>query len=224
MAKLMEFICGGNCGRSAPAELIARNYFQDHNLGGFDSISSGTEVKYIEMVASGAIPLPDFVARWGVGLGFQRSLYSRDKAARLESILAKKEENYTPDETKFFLGIASDTLYIFELEEKTNREKALLRFNIRGPFKPNPEQTVKGSDRVVILGMGPKIVESTRKLYPSAPQCPVIDTLLGYSTGRSDLEIPDGFGRTEAKYLAMVDEMREHVLRSVAKMVAEHSR
>lgn len=221
MVKLIEFICSGNCGRSPVAELIARNYFEDNRIREYDSASSGNEVKYIEMVQEGKIPLPDFVARWGVDLGFQRGLFNGSQAVKLESILRKEERDYTPGENQFLLQIAGDTLYQFDLEEQQNRLTALEKFKIRGPFKLRPEQTIKGTNRVVILGMGPKNAEYVKTLYcTSDSQCPVIETLVGYSTGSPGSEIKDGFGRTQEEYLIMVEQMKNHVLRSVERMIA----
>jgi protein-tyrosine-phosphatase len=208
MAKIIEFVCTGNHGRSPVAELIALMYLRERGvIGEYVAASSGTAVDAIEKDEVPAKSMAKIV-----DIGKERELYSADELKEIDQAIRDGNDKVLRD----YFWRAADT---FSGEEHEYRAEALKHFGIEGVVKEKGEQTIARPDTAAVFSMAGSNNEQVQAIYEGSGYEPVIDVLSRFATGNPDAALPDAFGKGKEEYFRAVEVLREHVPMAIDRLI-----
>jgi hypothetical protein len=218
---LIEFVCGGNFGRSPLAELIAQNYLRE--IGKDHSYSACSSGAIVDAIDKHDIPLEKRID-W-IGRAIRKGgVFSQQEKVSIEEALAENDS-----ETILAYGeIVQERLHGIESEY---RDEALLKYKICGRVKETREQTRAEPGRVAVLSVTPQDNEKVIAIYTNAGYrgegvCfskngsrTFLDTILNFAVGSDDGSLYGQFGKTREQYFQLVEKLIEVVPMAVDKAI-----
>jgi len=218
---LIEFVCGGNFGRSPLAELIAQNHLRD--IGKDNCYSACSSGAIVDAIDKHDIPLEKRID-W-IGRAIRKGgVFSQQERASVEEALARNDA----ETIRAYGEIVQERLHRIESEY---RDEALLRYKICGRVKETREQTRAEPGRVAVLSVTPQDNEKVIAIYTNAGYrgegiCfsrngsrTFLDTILNFAVGSDDGSLYGQFGKTKEQYFQLVEKLIEVVPMAVDKAI-----
>lgn len=219
--KTIEFVCTANNGRSTISRAIAQEYLVRQGLAQeYGSISSGS---HADLVLAGNMPIG--IKKMVIESGLRDGICTPEELTMLVDRYSldeiEKRRNEDPIYRVSFDNVAERCRAHYSGIEENECKEAARELGIEQHLDGNFKQTRARQEVVAVMTMGNSNLKAVQGIYRGAGYNPAMEILSKYVLGPEAAEVPNAFSKGRDAYMAVVDQLRELVPKSIERAINE---